>query len=75
LDSRGVVYLRLGQNQSAIEDFDAALRIAPRFAPSLYARGVAKIKSGDAAGNADIAEAVRINPAIEGRMARYGVNP
>jgi tetratricopeptide (TPR) repeat protein len=75
LDSRRVVHLHLGQYQLAIEDYDAALRLAPRFALSLSGRGVARIKSGDATGNADIAEAIRINPNVEARMTSYGVTP
>lgn len=75
LDTRGFVYLRLGQYQAAIEDYDAALRIAPRTAAALYGRGVARLRSGDMEGNADIEEAVKIQPAIAGRMARIGVTP
>jgi hypothetical protein len=44
-------------------------------APALYGRGIARLKHGDAAGSADIVEAVRINPTIADRMARYGVTP
>ena len=73
-DSRGVVYLHLSQYQSAIRA-SAALRLAPRFALSLYGRGVAEIKSGDATGNADIDEAIKIEPRVEARMASYGVTP
>ena len=60
---------------SAIEDYDAALRTAPRMTAALYGRGIARLRSGDMEGNADIVEAVKIEPAIADRMARIGVTP
>ena len=74
-ESRGFVYLRLGQYQAAIENYDVAVRIAPRLANARYGRGVARLRSGDMEGRADIEEAVKIEPAIEDRMARIGVTP
>jgi hypothetical protein len=39
----------------SIADYDAALRINPKQAESLYGRGTAKLRQGDSAGgNADI---------------------
>jgi hypothetical protein len=52
-------------NDSAIADSDAALRIDPKHAPSLNNRGMVKLKKGDTAGgNADIAGAKAIDPKI-----------
>lgn len=48
LDSRGFVYLRLGQFDDAIADYNAALKINPKIASSLYGRGVAKLKRATA---------------------------
>ena len=77
LDSRGLTYLKMGQWDSAIDDYDdynEALRIDPKLASSLYGRGLAKLKKGDATGaNADIAAARAIEANIVGEFARYGV--
>ena len=74
LDSRGLAYLKLGQLDSAIADYNAALRVGPNLASSLYGRGLAKLKNGDASGgNADIAAAQAIKPSIVGEFVQYGV--
>jgi tetratricopeptide (TPR) repeat protein len=76
LDSRGYVHLKLQNYQAAIADYDAAIRVVPRFAVALYGRGVAKVKSGNIEeGNADIAEALKLDGAIADRMAKLGVAP
>ena len=57
-NSRGFVYLRLSRLDEAIADYDAALKLNPKMAASLYGRGLAKQKNGDqAGGDADIAAA------------------
>jgi tetratricopeptide (TPR) repeat protein len=50
LNSRAVTYLKLGQFDSAIADYDSSLRRDPKGAQALYGRGLAKQKKGDAAG-------------------------
>ena len=51
-----------------------ALRRAPRQSTSLYGRGVARQRKGDAEGGAaDIAAAVKIKSDIARDMARYGL--
>ena len=76
LDSRGLVFLRLGQFDRAIADYDASLAIQPKMVWSLYGRGLAKLKSGGAAGGkADVAAAIAINPKIAERAAKYGITP
>jgi len=45
-DSRGFVLLRLGRFGEAITSYDAALRIRPFSAASLYGRGVAEQRQG-----------------------------
>jgi tetratricopeptide (TPR) repeat protein len=42
LDSRGFVYLRLGRLAEAVAEYDAALKINPDEAQSLFGRGIAK---------------------------------
>lgn len=74
-DSRGFTYLKLGQWQLAIADFDSALRLDSKLPSALYGRGFAKLKRGDlAGGNADIAAAKTVKPSIEGEFARYGLH-
>ena len=76
LDSRGFVYFRLGQFDQAISDDDAALDVDLTQAPSLYIRGLAKRKQGDAkGGDADIAAAKALDPAVATTYARMGVTP
>lgn len=76
LDSRGLVYLRLGKYDEAIADFDAALRITPRQGASLYARGLAKIRKGSlTSGRADIAAARAVQPGVQDEFERFGLRP
>jgi tetratricopeptide (TPR) repeat protein len=75
-DSRGFVYFRMGDYKNAIADCDAALDKHPGFASSLFVRGAAKRKTGDAAGgDADIAAAKAADAGIADQYARYGVAP
>ena len=48
VDTRGFVYLKLGQTDNAIKDYDAALKLDLKLAGSLYGRGIAKTRRGDA---------------------------
>ena len=74
LDSRGLVYLRLGRYDDAIGDYNTALKTDPKIASSLYGRGVAKQKKGDSAGGTvDMAAANLVDPGIAGEFASYGV--
>ena len=74
LDTRGFVYLKLGQTENAIKDYDAALKLDPKLAGSLYGRGLAKTRKGDrTGGSADIAAAKAIKTDIAEEFARYGV--
>jgi tetratricopeptide (TPR) repeat protein len=69
-----LTYLKMGQWDSAIDDYSSALRLDPKLASSLYGRGLAKLKKGDTTdGNADIAEAKAIEANIVEDFARYGV--
>jgi tetratricopeptide (TPR) repeat protein len=74
LDSRGLVYLKLGQFDSAINDYSEALRAEPTMATALYGRGLARIKKGDSAGgNADLAAAAKLEKKIAENFSQYGV--
>jgi tetratricopeptide (TPR) repeat protein len=73
---RGLVYLKLGQSEQAVADYDAALALTrnPDNAEWLYVRGVAKLRKGDTnSGNADIERARTIKADIADEYAKYGV--
>jgi tetratricopeptide (TPR) repeat protein len=73
-DSRGLAYLKMGQFDAAIDDYNSALHLEPKLASSLYGRGLAKLKKGDSSnGNADIAAAKSVDPKISDDFVRYGV--
>jgi tetratricopeptide (TPR) repeat protein len=70
-----LTYLKMGQFDSAISDYNAALRIVPKMASALYGRGLARLKKGDATGgNADLASAVKLEKTVADEFSRYGVN-
>ena len=75
-DSRGLVYLRLGDQDRAIADYDTAIGINPKSAWSLYGRGMARLRKGmTAQGEADIEAAKAIRAGIVDDFARLGINP
>ena len=74
LNTRGFVQFKLGAFDRAIADYSAAIAKNAKDAGSLYARGVAKLRSGDTAGGeADIATAKAIKADIATVYAGYGV--
>jgi Flp pilus assembly protein TadD len=75
-DSQGFVWFRKGDMARAIGDYDAALRLAPRMAETLYKRGLARNRSGDTAGGkADVAAALRLDPHAGDDMTEIGLRP
>jgi tetratricopeptide (TPR) repeat protein len=73
-DSRGLIYLKMGQLGAAIEDYSSALRSEPKLASALYGRGLAKLRSGDrAGGDADVSAAKTIQGNVGDDFARYGL--
>jgi tetratricopeptide (TPR) repeat protein/predicted aspartyl protease len=76
LDSRGLVYLRSGKLDKAIADYNAALKINPRIAWSLYGRGVAEMRKGmTSQGEADMAAAAAIAPRLSETAKKIGLLP
>ena len=66
---------RTGLLDSAIADYDSALRFNPQQAESLYGRGLVRLKKGDKmGGDADIAAAKAIRASIAEEFERYGVH-
>jgi tetratricopeptide (TPR) repeat protein len=74
LDSRGLVFLRMGRFDKAINDYNAALAQDRHIAWSLYGRGLAELALGQKpAGQADIAAALVIDPKIADDFKRHGM--
>ena len=75
LDSRGMVYLRLGQLDPSIADYNAVLK-RQKIPWSLYGRGLAEEKKGlKEAGDADIAAATALDPKLPDEAKRFGLTP
>ncbi len=76
LDSRALVMLRMGRYDEAIGQYNQVVFDTPRSAWSLYARGVAKARRGQAAGaKADMAAATAIQKDIAETAAGFGIVP
>jgi tetratricopeptide (TPR) repeat protein len=76
LDSRGLVYLRLGNLKDAIRDYDSALRANPNMSTSLYGRGLAELRAGlKTRGQADLAAAEKMDGGIARQFAGMGLKP
>lgn len=76
LDSRALVWFRMGKFDRAIADYDAALEQAPEMAASLFMRGLTKRRIGlTEEGDDDIATAIAIAPDIAEVFAKYGLTP
>lgn len=76
LGNRGLVHLRQGNLDGALADFNAALKLQPRFPLARYERGVVELKKGlAAAGQADVAAAQAHSPGLAKRLASIGLAP
>ena len=76
LESRGLVYLRMGELDKALDDYNQALAINPKLAWSLYGRGLARLRKGaPGEGSADVAAAKELRPGIEEEGRKYGLTP
>jgi len=76
LDNLALVRFRLGDYDKSIGTYDAALKIRPKNAWTLYGRGLAKLKKNNRSeGEADIAEAVKIAPGVSDAYSRMGLSP
>ena len=74
IDSRGFVYLKLGEFDKSLADYNDALRLNPSLVSSLYGRGLVRMRKGDSAGaNADMAAAKALQPTIAQDFAVYGI--
>ncbi len=76
LDSRGLVYLRMGRFDAAIRDYDVVVRKAPLLAWSRYSRGVGKLRAGQTEqGQADIKAAIGIDADVVAKAKARGLAP
>lgn len=75
LDSRAMVQFRLGNYDAALQDLDAALKLAPAVPQPRYLRGVVRLKKGDQQGRSDIETALRMAPGLAEFYDRHGVTP
>jgi tetratricopeptide (TPR) repeat protein/predicted aspartyl protease len=76
LDSKALVELRMGDFAKAIADYNTVLAKEPKQGWSLYGRGIAKLRSGDAeGGKTDIAAASVVAPKLADRAKGYGIAP
>ncbi|MCW4461822.1 DUF3857 domain-containing protein [Sphingomonas sp. BT-65] len=75
LDSRAMVYFRLGRTEEALGDLDAALDTAPDMAAALYMRGVVRKAAGQAGSDTDLAAARMMAPRIDAQYGKWGIKP
>ncbi|WP_447728439.1 DUF3857 domain-containing protein [Sphingomonas koreensis] len=75
LDSRAMVYFRLGRTEEALGDLNAALDSDPDMAAALYMRGVVRKAAGQAGSADDLAAARMIAPRIDAEYGKWGIKP
>jgi tetratricopeptide (TPR) repeat protein len=76
LGYRGLVRYRMGRYDKAIADYDDAVKLDPKAALWLYSRGLAKIRAKkDAEGEADMAQALKMEPTVADQFDRLGIKP
>lgn len=74
LDSRALVWFRMGRYEEALQDLDAVLLQAPGFAESRFLRSIVYARLGKAKeAAADLAVARRMSPSVERKYARFGL--
>jgi tetratricopeptide (TPR) repeat protein len=76
LDSRGLVYLRMGNYDKSIADYEAALRQDSKQAASLYGLGLAQLHKGQQEeASKNMRQALAINSETAERFRKFGVSP
>jgi len=74
LDLRALVEYRMAEFSASMADCDIVLKYRANSPPTLYLRGLAKLKTGDpGAGKEDIATATRHDPSVASYLASFGV--
>jgi tetratricopeptide (TPR) repeat protein len=73
-ETRGFIYLKLGDPALALHEYNAVLDIDPNQAVSLYGRGLARIRLGDTnGGRLDQDAAMAINRDVKREFSGYGL--
>jgi len=75
LTARGFIYMKLGEDSKAVEDFNRAIDRAPNTSIAYYGRGLLKLKGGDKSGEDDIADASLLDADLVVWMRRRGLKP
>jgi tetratricopeptide (TPR) repeat protein len=75
-DSRGLVFLRLGEYDKSIADYNASLKIVAKNPWSLYGRGIDEMhKQKSVEGQSDLGQATAIWPQVADEFKRWGIIP
>ena len=73
-ETRGFIHLKMGDPDTALVEYDIALKASPNRVIALYGRGLAQIAKGEtAAGEASKAAARALNPNVEREFSIYGL--
>jgi tetratricopeptide (TPR) repeat protein len=76
LDSRALVWMRMGRDEDALRDLDAALNESPGTGPTRFLRAIVNKRLGNSAQAAiDLSIARKLTPSIERDYARFGLKP
>ena len=74
-ETRGFVFLKLGEPAKALKEYNAALEVDPNRPLALYGRGLAKCGLGEGqAGDRDKTAATAIAPEVVRQFTRFGVS-
>ena len=72
--TRGIVYLKLGDPQLALNEYNTALELDPNKPDALYGRGLALIAAGKVVeGGTNKAAAITLQPSIGDSFAKFGL--
>ena len=75
VDSRAWVWLRMGEWEKSLGEFDRALALKPQLVSSLYGKGIVERRLGNqAASDRDIAAARELRPEIDANLKRDGMS-
>ena len=76
LDSRALVWYRLGKYEEALQDLNAVLAMTPGLGQSRFMRAVVLNRLGRLdEGATDLAIARKVEPRVDAIYARYGIKP
>jgi hypothetical protein len=73
-ETRGFVYLKLGDAALALREYDDALRTNANRPLALFGRGLARVRNGDQKGEEDKHAARALTPDIARAFVPYGLN-